>query len=346
MSAPREIVPKFYRVSPRYWMKRTWSDDARLLGLYLLTSPHRNLEGLFWCPRAYMSGDLQWLPERLAQPLAELRADGFLKYDDAGEVALLPKALKYNRPANPNMITAILRAIMTVPETSLDADFLASAEKYCEPLAERLRERFPERFAKHLLSTTTTTPSNSPPPVDNSPDCGQPVQNAERQSEGEEGRTDEQAPPKPRRSLKCPTVPETVTRAGVRSDVAAIVGVAEAGEIYNPATPLGVAYHGLAAYLLEQAEQLLPCSEPAQIEDAARRMLNACIVRARRAHENKPIANLPAYLLAIVKKATAPGDACGDDVVEQIRAAARQGSAEPKRKSEPKKLGDILAANL
>ena len=143
-----DAVPIFYRVSPAYWMNRSWSDDMRLLGLYLLTSPHRSLEGLFWLPKQYIMGDLQWSPERLGKPFGQLTADGFLKYDEACEVALIVKALKYQKLPNPNMRVAALRRVQTVPQTRLDERFLASCEDYCEPLAQLLRERLPQRFGK------------------------------------------------------------------------------------------------------------------------------------------------------------------------------------------------------
>jgi len=184
---PEETGPIFYRVSPRYWMNRAWTDDARLLGLYLLTSPHRTLEGLFWLPKQYVLGDLQWSPERLAEPFGLLCDDGFLGYDEAAEIALVVKALKYQAPANPNMRTSALRRIKTLPETPLDARFLTSCDEYCEPLAELLREQLPKRFGKpqlfsSLLSSTPSAPAREAP-VDKSP----PVENL-----GEE-----QAPPEP-----------------------------------------------------------------------------------------------------------------------------------------------------
>lgn len=168
---PADIAPIFYRVSPAYWMNRSWTDDMRLLGLYLLTSPHRSLEGLFWLPQQYILGDLQWSPERLAEPFAKLTADGFVDYDETAEVILITKALKYQAPANPNMVTAALRRVQTIPATRLDELFLASASRYCEPLAQRLHQLLPERFGEPQLCSTQLSSSQrarARGPVDNS----------------------------------------------------------------------------------------------------------------------------------------------------------------------------------
>ena len=170
-----DTTPIYFRVSPAIWRARTWTDDMRLLACYLLTSPHRTLEGLFILPRGYICADLQWSAERLAEPFAGLIADGFIAYDEAAEVCLIVKALKYQRPENPNMDKAAIRRLVTVPASSLDGLFLASAQQYAPRFAERLAERLPERFGKSQLcsSSTQLNPALSAPareePVDNSP---------------------------------------------------------------------------------------------------------------------------------------------------------------------------------
>ena len=151
-----DTTPIYFRVSPAIWRARTWTDDMRLLACYLLTSPHRTLEGLFILPKGYICADLRWSAERLAEPFAGLTADGFIAYDEAAEVCLIVKALKYQRPENPNMDKAAIRRLVTVPASSLDTVFLSSAQQYAPRLAERLAERLPERFGKSQLCSSST----------------------------------------------------------------------------------------------------------------------------------------------------------------------------------------------
>jgi hypothetical protein len=138
-----DTTPIYFRVSPAIWRARTWTDDMRLLACYLLTSPHRTLEGLFILPKGYCCADLKWSPERLAEPFAGLIADGFIAYDEAAEVCLIVKAMKYQRPENPNMDKAAIRRLVTVRASSLDRLFHALAQQYAPRLAERLAERLP-----------------------------------------------------------------------------------------------------------------------------------------------------------------------------------------------------------
>lgn len=49
------------KVYTRFWLKQnvlSWSDSAKLLGLYLLTCPHCNLLGCFRLPIGYVASDL------------------------------------------------------------------------------------------------------------------------------------------------------------------------------------------------------------------------------------------------------------------------------------------------
>jgi hypothetical protein len=203
-----DTTPIYFRVSPAIWRARTWTDDMRLLACYLLTSPHRTLEGLFILPRGYICADLKWSAERLAEPFAGLTADGFIAYDETAEVCLIRKALKYQRPENPNMDKAAIRRLVTVPASSLDGLFHASAQQYAPRLAERLAERLPERFGKSQLcsSSTQLNPALSAPareePVDNSP--------VPKPEDQERGRSiDQQEQPEPERSEDPPAATDT-----------------------------------------------------------------------------------------------------------------------------------------
>ncbi|MEI6449156.1 MAG: hypothetical protein WCP98_04300 [Actinomycetes bacterium] len=157
------LTPIYYRVSPAIWRQRKWTEDMRLLALYLLTCPHRTAEGLFVLPLPYICGDMKWLPERLAEPFADLLADGFFEYDEEDEVCFIVKALHYQPPRNPNMVKAAIRRVQTVPETTLDEHFMNSALSYCQSLAESLAESLPKRYGQPplLLSSSPLLSAHS-----------------------------------------------------------------------------------------------------------------------------------------------------------------------------------------
>lgn len=143
------MAARYYRVSPRFWTDtRSWTEDARLLGLYLLTCPHRTTEGLFRLPKAYIYADLGWTVERLGEPFAELLANGFIHYDETLEIVLITNALKYQAPENPNQVKHAISLLEELPPTPLFSLLTTVAKRFSEPLAKGLEERFGEGFGK------------------------------------------------------------------------------------------------------------------------------------------------------------------------------------------------------
>lgn len=138
----------YWKVSPKLWNK-PWTNDAKLLALYLLTNQHRVMEGLYRLPKAYICADLDWTEKRLSKPFEELTNARFIKYENG--IVLIRKTLKYQAPENPNQIVHALKALEQVGDTQLIVGLWAAAERFCKPFAKRLRERFPKPFAKGLV---------------------------------------------------------------------------------------------------------------------------------------------------------------------------------------------------
>lgn len=151
------------RVYPSYWTNNPhWSDDAKLLGLFLLTGPHRRTEGIYRLPVGYMAGDLGWTEKRTRKALDELVADEFVKYDERVSVVFICKALKHQGLDNPNQITAALKALQELPRTDLVVALAEASERFSEPFAQRLRERFPEWFRDPIPDPPSPSPSLPP----------------------------------------------------------------------------------------------------------------------------------------------------------------------------------------
>lgn len=160
------MAGRYYKVGPVFWSDNPhWNDDARLCALYILTSPHRTLEGLFRMPTAYAVADLGWSAERFAEPFAQLLADGFIEYDATAAVCLIVNALKWQGPQNPNQVKAALDVLAALPRTPLLARLLALADAHCERLAEGLRERFGERLAESPAPAPPPSPTPPQPPA-------------------------------------------------------------------------------------------------------------------------------------------------------------------------------------
>jgi len=106
------------KVYTRFWLKQnvlSWSDSAKLLGLYLLTCPHCNLLGCFRLPIGYVASDLNWDKQQVLSALCELEKDQFLIRCEKSGWTLIRSFLKHNPIENPNQGKAAFRLLKDVP---------------------------------------------------------------------------------------------------------------------------------------------------------------------------------------------------------------------------------------
>jgi len=89
-------------------------DKGKLAYLYLLTSPHRNILGLYRLPVAYMACDLCWEPREANEAIKCLEEAGLIVYDEKSAFVLVRGFLKHNRPENPNQIKAAMARLKEV----------------------------------------------------------------------------------------------------------------------------------------------------------------------------------------------------------------------------------------
>jgi hypothetical protein len=166
------------RVYSSFWQSpeiRALSEDARVLALYLLTTPHANLIGCFRLPDAYAAEDLQWSCERVAEGFRKLGESGFLTRDEATKWLLIAKYIKWNPFENPNVATAAQKAFSQVPALGvksllalallefgahLKPEFVKACETLCEPFRNPEPDPEPEPIQKRSRTRTKPKPSS------------------------------------------------------------------------------------------------------------------------------------------------------------------------------------------
>jgi hypothetical protein len=109
-------------------------DQGKVLALYLLTCEHRNLEGLYRLPYAYIQADLAWSDQAVRDGMDRLIEDGFINYDPAARVVFLPKALKYHEPKSAKQVQGAINALQQVPDTALWHAFTEAAATFAPAL--------------------------------------------------------------------------------------------------------------------------------------------------------------------------------------------------------------------
>jgi hypothetical protein len=137
-----DLMAQYYRVSPNFWKgRRNWSDREKLLAQYLLSCPHRNLEGLYWLPLAYVQADLGWPSRAVEDAVATLERDGFAAYDAEAQVMFVCKALKYQSPSTEKQVIGAVSSLERVPETVLWERFLSACADWAPRLADELAKQ-------------------------------------------------------------------------------------------------------------------------------------------------------------------------------------------------------------
>lgn len=116
-------------------------DKGKLAYLYLLTSPHRNILGLYRLPLAYMAFDLRWEPQEAQEAIKCLEAEQFILYDRESAFVLVRRFLKHNRLENPNQIKAAMAKLKEVEGNSLLPALYRSLNEVEDACLEPLRNR-------------------------------------------------------------------------------------------------------------------------------------------------------------------------------------------------------------
>ncbi|WP_163369304.1 hypothetical protein [Endozoicomonas acroporae] len=116
-------MKEFGKVSSQFWISddiQPLSDKARLLALYLLTTGHGNLIGIFRMPKGYMAADLNWDEPSVERAIAELTTSGFLLASDQCQYICIPQFMEHNPVDNITQIDARLKLLVKLPQMLLE----------------------------------------------------------------------------------------------------------------------------------------------------------------------------------------------------------------------------------
>lgn len=109
------------KVKDTFWSDRKirgFSDDAKMLALYFMTGPHRNMLGCMRVPDGYIMADTGWSSERLADAIRMLCDKAFICRDSDGWTLILNQ-LKHDPFKVPNHAKAAIALVAEVPRDSV-----------------------------------------------------------------------------------------------------------------------------------------------------------------------------------------------------------------------------------
>lgn len=149
-------MARFRKIDPRIWNDAKFaglSSEAKLLFLYLLTSPAMTILGALPIRATAVAEELGLDPKRYAIRYEELSQQGMVEYDDRG-LFWVKNYLKYNGPDNPKVVISWASALDLLPECSLLESVLEAARNHClargESFAKAFEDSIGNRYANGM----------------------------------------------------------------------------------------------------------------------------------------------------------------------------------------------------
>lgn len=143
-------------VSPQFWIGATGKkirgdSNAQMIALYLMTSPHSHMTGVFHCPVLYMSYETGVPLEGASKGLQRLIEVGFCEYDEPSETVFVIKMAAYqigdSLKHGDNRIVGLKKELAKMPETPMKSRFI---EIYNEPFCLEMEVKNPIFFEAPL----------------------------------------------------------------------------------------------------------------------------------------------------------------------------------------------------
>lgn len=141
----------YTKIESQFWTDEKFkptTDEIKLCYLYLLSSKHKNLIGLYYLPLGYVCSDLGWTMEKTSGAIKTLIGMGRIIYDYDSCVILILNYFKHNRIQNMNQAKSGVDKLNELPENSCLIDFEIVVKKYYKPFMKPLLKRLQERLGK------------------------------------------------------------------------------------------------------------------------------------------------------------------------------------------------------
>jgi len=133
---------RYSKVFVKIWHSkdfRTLSEEGKMLFLYLLTSPHRNMGGFYYLPLPYLCFDVGLDEKRVIKAFKELTDKDMALYDYDTQVVLIKKWFCYNPIENDNQAKGLNKQLAEIPKSKLFKPFVDCVKEYCKYIESILK---------------------------------------------------------------------------------------------------------------------------------------------------------------------------------------------------------------
>ena len=153
---------RYSKVFVKIWHSKDFrklSEEGKMLFLYLLTSPHRNMGGFYYLPLPYLCFDVGLDEERVSKAFEELTDKDMALYDYNTQVVLIKKWFCYNPIENENQAKGLNKQLAEIPKSKLFKPFVNCVKEYCKYIESILNGfDIPSENPSETLSKPYTKP--------------------------------------------------------------------------------------------------------------------------------------------------------------------------------------------
>lgn len=124
----------YAKVTPQFWLGGTGKAlrgdrEAQLVALYLMTSPHATMIGVFHCPVMYIAHETGLSIEGASKGLQRVIEEGFCTFDHDRELVWVHEMARFQisdelKPKD-NQVQSVRRAFLQIPECQIRRGFHA-----------------------------------------------------------------------------------------------------------------------------------------------------------------------------------------------------------------------------
>jgi len=109
---------------------------------HIFTTPLSTPFGLFKAPIGWLADEMRWPAERYRKAFQEALGKGFIQYDEKHYVIFITNHLRYNPPANPNVLKGWAKIYAEIPRCELKNTFYQTLKGFVEDFHDTFQEAF------------------------------------------------------------------------------------------------------------------------------------------------------------------------------------------------------------
>ena len=151
-------MAQYAKLFKKFWNNkkvRIFTDDEKLLFLYLISNPHVSIMGVYILPKSYIAEDINWEIERVSKGFTKLFEKGYISYDDTNRIILIKSWFEHNKIDNGNQLKKALAELSEIPYSPIIDEYAEVLKGLPEGLHKGLLKGLPNGYSNPVTVSVT-----------------------------------------------------------------------------------------------------------------------------------------------------------------------------------------------